>query len=78
MTSSAAADSQLSTCRPPVHCAGKLAKTSLLAREREIAKTATVGLQSFRDALTDLRDSLPDLDFINDEALEGLPDAGWT
>lgn len=53
----------------------KLAKTSLLAREREIAKTATEGVQSFRDALTDLCDSLPDLDFINDEALEGLPDA---
>lgn len=53
----------------------KLAKTSLLAREREIAKTATEGVQSFRDALTDLRDSSPDLDFINDEALEGLPDA---
>lgn len=53
----------------------KLAKTSLLAREREIAKTATDGVQSFRDALSDLRDSLPDLDFINDEALEGLPDA---
>ena len=47
----------------------------MLAREREIAKTATEGVQSFRDALTDLRDSLPDLDFINDEALEGLPDA---
>ncbi len=53
----------------------KLAKTSLLAREREIAKTATDGVQSLRDALSDLRDSLPDLDFINDEALEGLPDA---
>ncbi len=53
----------------------KLAKTSLLAREREIAKTATEGVQSFRDALADLRDSLPDLAFIDDEALEGLPDA---
>lgn len=53
----------------------KLAKTSLLAREREIARTATAGVQSFRDALTDLRDGLPDLDFINDEALDGLPDA---
>lgn len=52
----------------------KLAKASLLAREREIAKTATEGVQSFRNALTDLRDSLPNLDFINDEALEGLPD----
>lgn len=53
----------------------KLAKTSLIAREREIAKTATEGVHSFRDALADLGDSLPDLDFINDEALEGLPDA---
>ena len=32
----------------------KLAKTSVLAREREIAKTGTDGVQSFRDALTDL------------------------
>lgn len=53
----------------------RLAKTSLLAREQEIAKTATDGVQSFRDALSDLRDSLPDVDFINDEAVEGLPDA---
>ena len=53
----------------------KLAKTSLLAREREIAKTATDSVQSFRDALSGLRDGLPDLDFINDEALDGLPDA---
>lgn len=53
----------------------KLAKTSLLAREREIAKTATEGVQSFRDALAGLRDSLPDLAFIDDEALEELPDA---
>lgn len=53
----------------------KLAKTSLLAREREIAKTATEGVQSFRAALSDMRGRLPDLDFINDQALEGLPDA---
>ncbi|MEF2490909.1 AAA family ATPase [Pseudomonas aeruginosa] len=53
----------------------RLAKTSLLAREREIAKSATDGVQSFRDALSGFRGSLPDLDFINDEALEGLPDA---
>lgn len=52
----------------------KLAKTSLLAREREIAKTATEGVQNFRDALSDFRDSLPDLAFISHEALEGLPD----
>ncbi|BBG30502.1 TrlF family AAA-like ATPase [Zymobacter palmae] len=53
----------------------KLAKTSLLAREREIANTATKSAQSLRDALADFFDRLPDLDFINDEALEGLPDA---
>ena len=47
----------------------------MLAREREIAKAAIASVQSFRDALSDLRDSLPDLEFINDEALEGLPDA---
>lgn len=53
----------------------KLAKTPLLEREREIARAATDGVQSFRNALSDLREGLPDLDFINDEALEGLPDA---
>ncbi|CAJ4028497.1 PHP domain protein [Burkholderia pseudomallei] len=53
----------------------KLANTSLLAREREIAKTASESVQSFRDAIANLRDSLPDLAFINDEALDGLPDA---
>ncbi|QXW18910.1 AAA family ATPase [Comamonas aquatica] len=53
----------------------KLAKASLLAREREVARAATDGVQSFRDALSDLRDSLPDLDFINNDALQGLPDA---
>ncbi|CAN7783920.1 AAA family ATPase [Cupriavidus necator] len=51
----------------------KLAKTSLLAREREIAKSASERVQSLRDALADFRDSLPDLAFINDEALQGLP-----
>ena len=53
----------------------KLAKTALLARERQIAKTAIDGLQSFRDSLSDLHERLPNLDFINDEALVGLPDA---
>lgn len=52
----------------------KLAHTALLAREHEIAKTATEGVQSFRDALSDLRNRLPDLVFFNDEALETLPD----
>lgn len=53
----------------------KLAKTSLLAREREIANAATAGGKSLRDALTHVQASLPDLSFINDEALDGLPDA---
>lgn len=53
----------------------KLAKTALLAREREIYKIAADGMRSFSDALSDLSDSSPDLDFINDEVLEGLPDA---
>ena len=53
----------------------KLATTPLLAREREIAKTATDGLERLRYALSDMRDRLPDLAFIKDEALEGLPDA---
>lgn len=53
----------------------KLAKTSLLAREREIAKTASESVQGFRDAIADLRDGFPDLTFIDDEALDGLPDA---
>jgi ABC-type lipoprotein export system ATPase subunit len=52
----------------------KLAMASLLAREREIAKSATEGVQSFRDALSGLPDSLPDLAFIDDEALDELPD----
>lgn len=53
----------------------KLAKTSLLAREREIAKSATNCVQSFRDALSEFSTSFPELDFISDAALEGLPDA---
>ncbi|WP_237133126.1 TrlF family AAA-like ATPase [Pseudohongiella sp. O18] len=53
----------------------KLAKTSLIAREREIANSATESVQFLRNALDDFCDSLPDLGFINDEALEGLPDA---
>ncbi|HBR5516553.1 TPA: TrlF family AAA-like ATPase [Klebsiella pneumoniae] len=53
----------------------KLAKTSLLAREREIAKSAADGIQSFRGAVADFSAEFPDLAFINDDALEGLPDA---
>ena len=53
----------------------KLAHTALLARENEIAKTATEGMQSFQDALSTMRNGLPNLLFFNDEALETLPDA---
>lgn len=53
----------------------KLAKTSLLAREREIVKTASDGMKILQDSLSDLSDRLPDLAFINDKSLEGLPDA---
>ncbi|MBA8083059.1 TrlF family AAA-like ATPase [Klebsiella pneumoniae] len=52
----------------------KLAKTSLIAREREIAKGAAESVRSLQDALADFRSSMPDLAFISDEALEGLPD----
>ena len=53
----------------------KLAKTPLLARERQIAQRAGEELQHLRDGLAGLRDNLPDLTFINEVALEGLPDA---
>lgn len=53
----------------------KMAKTAPLAGEREIAKSAEESMQSFRDAVVEFREGLPDLAFINDEALEGLPDA---
>jgi len=53
----------------------KLAKTSLVAREREIAKSAVEYGQSLRSALQNFKELLPDLEFINDEALRGLPDA---
>lgn len=54
----------------------KLAATALLAREREIAKTSTESVQSFRDALSTLSAGLPDLSFFKDEALDELPDIG--
>ncbi|MNF39908.1 chromosome segregation protein [compost metagenome] len=53
----------------------KLAKTPLLARERQIAARAGEELQHLRDGLAGLRDNVPDLTFISDKALEGLPDA---
>lgn len=53
----------------------KLAKTPLLARERQIATRVGEELQHLRDGLAGLQDNLPDLAFISDKALEGLPDA---
>lgn len=54
----------------------KLAKTSLLARERQIEQRSTEEVQHLRDSLHSLRDNnLPDLTFVNDTAIEDLPDA---
>lgn len=53
----------------------KLAKTPLLARERQIAEQAEDVFRHLRDGLAGLQDNLPDLAFIRDEALEGLPGA---
>lgn len=52
----------------------KLAKSSLLAREREIAKSATECVDILKEALADFRDRLPNLTFISDEALQDVPD----
>ena len=52
----------------------KLAKIPLIVREQEITKNATESVQSLRNVLANLHDSLPTLAFINDDALEGLPD----
>lgn len=53
----------------------KLAKTPLLARERQIAERAGEELRHLRDGLAGLHENLPDLTFISDKALEGLPGA---
>ncbi|BAL23490.1 TrlF family AAA-like ATPase [Azoarcus sp. KH32C] len=52
----------------------KLSKTPLLVRERQIAERASEELQRLREGVATLRDSLPDLAFISDKALTGLPD----
>lgn len=54
--------------------AEKLATTSLLARERVIVTTAKNALQSFENAVADFQRAIPDLSFISDEAIEGVPD----
>lgn len=53
----------------------KLAKTPLLARERHIAQRAEDEVVRLRDAIHGVRDSVPDLTFMSDKALEGLPNA---
>ncbi|GAC1038731.1 AAA family ATPase [Pseudomonas sp. No.117] len=52
----------------------KLAKNSLLAREREIAKSAQKAICNVRNGIPTFGDHFPDLSFINDKALEGVPD----
>ena len=53
----------------------KLSKTPLFARERQIAIRADEEIQHLQSGLAALRDNLPDLTFISDKALEGLPNA---
>jgi ABC-type lipoprotein export system ATPase subunit len=53
----------------------KLAKTPLFTRERQIAERAQEEVSRLREAVSGLRDSLPDLTFISDKALDGLPNA---
>lgn len=53
----------------------KLSKTPLFARERQIAIRANEEIQHLQSGLASLRDNLPDLTFISDKALEGLPNA---
>lgn len=53
----------------------KLAKTPLFARERQIAERSWEEIRRLREGLNSLQDNLPDLTFISDKALEGLPNA---
>ncbi|MDP3332587.1 MAG: ATPase [Methylococcaceae bacterium] len=53
----------------------KLSKTPLFTRERQIAIRANEEVQHLQSGLAALRDNLPDLTFISDKALEGLPNA---
>lgn len=53
----------------------KLAKAPLLTREKAIARQAGEELERVQDSLMAFQESLPDLTFISDKALEGLPDA---
>lgn len=53
----------------------KLSKTPLFARERQIVERTNEEIQHLQAGLIALRDNLPDLVFISDKALEGLPNA---
>ncbi|MBK9087373.1 MAG: AAA family ATPase [Sterolibacteriaceae bacterium] len=53
----------------------KLAKTPLFARERQIVERTHEEIRHLRDGVASLGDNLPDLTFISDKALEGLPNA---
>jgi ABC-type lipoprotein export system ATPase subunit len=53
----------------------KLAKTPLLSRERQIVQRAQEEFHQVKNAMTNLQSNLPDLVFISDKALEGLPHA---
>lgn len=53
----------------------KLSRTPLFARERQIADRAQEEIQRLDDGLAALLENLPDLAFISDKALEGLPNA---
>jgi ABC-type lipoprotein export system ATPase subunit len=55
----------------------KLAKTRLFARERQIGQRATEERQQLGVALAVMQESLPDLAFIQDASLDGLPNAEY-
>ncbi len=51
-----------------------LAKTPLYARERELVNRARQELGRLEEGVQSLNESLPDLTFLGDKSLEGLPD----
>ena len=51
----------------------KLAKTSLLAREREIARSSKEAISNVETAVPTFGEHFSDLSFISDEALKGVP-----
>lgn len=54
----------------------KLSRTPLFARERQIAERVVDEVRHLHEGLTGLQDNLPDVAFISDRALEGLPNSG--